>query len=105
MDDGFNNLKKALERFREHENSVMHKEAVLNVAAIKSTGIGAQLCEQLERDQKHHQSMLMKLISCIKYLARQGLPFRGHIEDAEGNSYQLLLLEARDNTEMKAWFQ
>ena len=106
MDDWFKNLKKALERFREHENSVMHKEAVLKIATTKSTssGIGAQL----QRDQKHHQNMLMKLLSCIKYLARQGLPFRGHNEDAEsfeGNLYQLLLLEARDNTDMGAWLR
>ena len=42
---------------------------------------------------------MLKLLSCIKYLGRQGLPFRGHNEDAEsfeGNLYQLLLLEARD---------
>ena len=110
MDDGFKNLKKALERFREHENSVMHKEAVLKIAATKSTlsGIGAQLSAQLQCDQKHHQNMLMKLLSCIKYLARQGLPFRGHNEDAEsfeGNLYQLLLLEARDNADMGAWLR
>ena len=109
VDDGFKNLKKALERFREHESSVIHKEAVLKIAATKSTssGIGAQLSAQL-RDQKHHQNMLMKLLSCIKYLARQGLPFRGHNEDAEsfeGNLYQFLLLETRDNADMGAWLR
>ena len=88
----------------------MHKEAVLKIAATKSTssGIGAQLSAQLQRDQKHHQNMLMKLLSCIKYLARQGLPFRGHSEDAEsfeGNLYQLLLLEARHNADMGAWLR
>ena len=56
----------------------MHKEAVLKIAATKSTssGIGTQL-----RDQKHHQNMSMKLLSCIKYLARQLI--RGHNKDAE----------------------
>lgn len=77
----------------------MHKEAMLKIAATKSAsgGIGAQLSVQIDRDQTHHRSMLMKLLSCIKYLARQGLPFRGHHEDSEsfeGNLYQLLLLEA-----------
>ena len=100
--------KKALERFREHEASVMHKEAVLKIAAIKSawSGIGAQLSAQLKCDQKHHQNMLMKLLSCIKYLVRHRLPFRGHNEDSElfeGNLYQLLLLEARDSSDMGAW--
>ena len=108
MDDGFKNPKKALERFREHEASVMHKEAVLKIAATKSawSGIGAQLSAQLDRDQKHHQNMLMKLLSCIKYFAWHRLPFRGHSEDSEsfeGNLYQLLLLEARDSSDMGAW--
>lgn len=97
MDDGFKNLKKGLERFREHEHSVMHKEAVIKMAATKSasSGIGAQLSAQLERDQSQHRQMLLKVVSCIRYLARQGLPFHGHYEDAEsfeGNLYQLLLL-------------
>ena len=49
--------------------------------------------------------MLMKLLSC---LAKQGLPFHGHNEDAEsfeGNLYQLLLLEDRDNADMGAWLR
>ena len=78
VDDGFKNLiKKALERFREHENSVMHKEALLKIAATKSasSGIGALLSAQLERDQKFHQKMLMKLLSCT--LLGKGFPFVG----------------------------
>ncbi len=110
MDDGFKNLKKALERFREHERSAMYKEAVFKLAATTSTtsGIGAQLSAQLERDQSHHRLMLLKLLSCIRYLARQGLPFRGHYEDAEsfeGNLYQLLLLQARDTPDMETWLR
>ena len=48
----------------------------------------------------------MKLLSCIRYLARQGLPLRGHHEDPEtfeGNLYQLLLLEAQECPQMKTW--
>ena len=47
MDDGFKNLNRALERFREHEASVRH-EAVLKIAATKSasSGIGVQLSAQ-----------------------------------------------------------
>ena len=40
--------------------------------------------------------MLMKLLHCINYLARQGLPFCGHhkdIESFQGNLYQLLLIQ------------
>jgi hypothetical protein len=48
----------------------------------------------------------MKLLSCIRYLARKGLPLRGHHEDPEsleGNLYQLLLLQAQDYLQMKIW--
>ena len=64
----------------------MHQEAILNLAATKSTarGIDAQLNSQLE---KHHQQMLMKLLHCIKYLASQGIPFRGQLcECSWGNT-------------------
>lgn len=110
VDDGFHNLKKALERFREHECSVMHKEAVLKLAATKSSslGIDAQLSAQLECDQRLHRKMLMKLLSSIKYLARQGLPFRGHHEDMEsfeGNLYQLLLFQAKECPDMETWLR
>ena len=40
VDDGFKNLKKALEKFRKHEGSIMHKEAVLKLAATKSASGG-----------------------------------------------------------------
>ena len=48
------NWKKALQKFREHESSVMHKEATLKSAATKSVtkGIGAQLSDA---DQRHHR--------------------------------------------------
>lgn len=66
----------------------------------------ALLSTQLKADQKHHREMLMKLLHSIKYLARQGLPLRGHHEDSlsfEGNLYQLLLLHATYCPEMTAW--
>ena len=103
------NLKKALERFHEHEISVKHKEAILKLAATNNStakGIDAQLSAQLDANQRHHRQMLMKLLSCIKYLARQVLPFRGHHEDIqsfEGNLYQLLLLQAQDYPDMTTW--
>ena len=110
VNDGFKNFKKALERCREHEKSAMHTEAVMKLVAIesKSSGIGAQLSTQVLTDQRHHREMLMKLIGSIKFLARQGLPLRGHHEDNEsfqGNLYQLLLLQAAECPEMEIWLQ
>lgn len=47
----------------------------------------------------------MKLLSSVRFLARQGLAFRGHIETFEGNLYQLLVLGAEENHQVKEWLQ
>ena len=69
VEEGFNNLKKALHKFRDHECSIMHQEAVIKLAATNtSTGIDVQLSTQLESEQKYHRHMLMKLLRTIKFL-------------------------------------
>ena len=68
--------------------------------------IGAQLSSINATEMVFHRSMLMKVLSCIRYLGRQGLALKGHdesIESFEGNLYQLLLLEAAGDDKMKAW--
>ena len=106
-DNGFQNWRKALQRFDEHEKSEMHNEAAVKLAAKSSTtDVAAQLNTQHKTDQAFHRDMLMKLLSCIKFLARQGLPLRGHVEDTEsfnGNLYQLLLLRAEDCPQLLTW--
>lgn len=107
--DGFNNWKKAMQRFDEHEKSAMHREAVMKIAARSSSiNVGAQLSKQHEADTKSHRRMLLKLLASIRYLARQGLAFRGHHEDSvslEGNLYQLLLLQAHDDPVLSQWMK
>ncbi len=85
-----------LQRFAEHEKSEVHQEAMIKLAAKSSTvDVGVQLSTQHDADTRNHCAMFLKLLECVRYLARQGLPFRGHHEDSvafEGNLYQLLLL-------------
>ena len=47
--------------------------------------------------------MLTKVLSSIKYLARQGLPLRGHNSDVSGNLHQLLLLRTEDDARLGEW--
>ena len=105
--DGFSNWKKALEKFEEHERSDNHKEAVAKVATFFSgTDVGTQLSAVREKSQAYHQRMLLKLLSTVRFLTRQGLPLRGHFEDVDhldGNFYKLLLLRADDCPELKSW--
>ena len=62
-----------------------HREATMKIAASSSTPIGARLNKECAALQRFHRTMLMKVLSCIRYLARQGLPLRGHNNDTEGN--------------------
>ena len=48
--------------------------------------------------------MLLKLISSLKSLLRQGLAIRGH-SDTEGNLLQLLSLRGEDDPSLKRWLQ
>ena len=45
--------------------------------------IASMLDANLNEAQKFNQDMLMKLLRCIRYLAHQGLPLRGHNESPE----------------------
>ena len=87
----------------------MHKEAVQKLAA-KSSGadIATQLRIQCKADQRFHREMLIMVLSSVRFLARQGLPFKGHSETSEtfeGNLYQLLLLRAEENNRMRLWLK
>jgi hypothetical protein len=48
--------------------------------------------------------MLLKILTAAKYLARQGLPYRGHL-DQEGNFIQLLHLLACESPDLQHWLQ
>lgn len=107
--DGFSNWKKALNRFKDHERSATHREAVSKLQArSQAVNLGAMISKQYEADKRNNRAMLMKLLRCIHYLARQGLAFRGHHEDSvafEGNFYQLLLLQATDSPQFSTWIK
>ena len=72
-------------------------------ASSSTTNIAAILNKEHAAILNFHRSMLMKLLSCIQYLARQDLPVRGHNNDIEGNLFQLMLLQAKDDCRIKEW--
>ena len=109
VEGGFSNWKKALQRFSSHEKSKMHREAVTKQEAkSRAVNVGAMLSKQHDAEKKNNRAMLMKVLHCVKYLARQGLSFRGHHEDSilmEGNLYQLLLLQSTDCPQLALWLK
>ena len=100
---GFSNWKKAKEKFREHEQSHTHHEALMSYQALQQPSVVSLLSSQLYRDQAEHRKMLMKLLTSLKFLMRQGLAVRGHIE--EGNLFQLLKCRAEDVSGLEAWLK
>ena len=99
---GFNNWKKALERFEQHAQSSIHKEAILKIELMDQPTILAIMSNQHKRDQKTRREMLLITLTSVKCLVRQGLPVRGH-EEVEGNLMQLLLLRSKDCSGLKQY--
>lgn len=68
------------ERLERHEKTEYHKEAVLKLTTMQGPSIIAQLNSETRRTQATRRNMLLKQLSSLKYLLRQGLPIRGHKE-------------------------
>lgn len=98
---GFRNWKKAIDRFSAHAKSQMHIHA-MNVYAQKGNTIGSQLSSAVARQQEEARNGLTKIVGSIKYLARQGLALRGHVED-RGNLSQHLKEKADDDPVFRKW--
>ena len=68
VNTGFNNWKKAHERFKLHSKSNCHRESVIKISQIKSApDIGAQLDKQLKENQQLHCRMLLKQLCATCY--------------------------------------
>ena len=97
-----------------HESSYFHKAAtealkatndvadMLSQAAteaLKATNDVADMLSKAEStEKKNNREYLLKIITSIRFLGRQGLPLRGDgpHNDLDSNFYQLLLLRAED---------
>lgn len=100
---GFSSWKHATESFQAHEESLAHKESVLKVAAaVRGTNISSQINTMNSRNMELARSALLKIVSSLQYLARQGLAIRGHV-DSESNFKRLLHLRSDDSSELQAW--
>ena len=102
MSQGFNNWKKACEKFEAHESSEAHKEAIFTVKQLRTSGIDAQLNNQVQKTQASRRDI--KELSCLRMLLRQGLPIRGQTEQ-EGNLMQSLCLRSNDDPRIIQWIK
>ena len=103
--DGFNNWKKAKSKFNSHDASLTHKEAKMKWLSLQKPSLPEQIHTQTMRLQNSRRNALLKQLSFLRYLLRQGLAVRGHTE-VEGNLIQLLIL-ARDSADndVREWLK
>ncbi len=62
--------------------------------------IGQLLSQQYACESAKNRRILLKILSSLKFLARQALPLRGHNDDHDGNLLQLMKLRGEEETEI-----
>ena len=100
--NGYSNLKKAHEKFSQHETSAGHKEAVSAFVNREKPSVVSLLNKQVADEQLRSQRCLSVIFTTLKYIGRQGIAVRGHDYD-EGNFIELLRTRANDVPDMKMW--
>ena len=88
------------EKFREHELSQTHKEAVFK---YDRPSVVLLANSALKKDQQVRRNMLMMQLHSLRFLMRQRLPVRGH--SGEGNLHQLMKLQAHDSPQLYIWLK
>ena len=102
----FSNWKKWQEKLKKHNKSHFHSEAVEKIGFLNNgkMNVGAQLDSKYKDDQKLHRYLLLKQLSSLKCLARQGVALRGH-DQMDSNLIQLLKTRAEDVPELTNWIE
>ena len=105
---GFSNWKDAIAKFTKHESSQCHKESVLKTVTLPATtsDVGEMLSSQIAVERLYRRKCLLKLLSNARFLARQGLAFRGDgHEESDSNFMRLIHLRSEDNAKLVDWIK
>ena len=108
VSSGFTNWKDATWAFKRHEVSDAHKAAVDAIVTILkiTKDIGTALSEGYKREVETNCQMLLKIISIVLFLCRQGLPLRGHGDDSDSNFMQALKFQNEaDTAAISSWIE
>ena len=95
-------MKKALEKFSIHDASACHMEATMIWSSVNRPTITQQISREAGKILADLRSCLLKQLSAMKFLLRQGIALRGHCEE-EGNLPQLRNAWAEGSTTLKRW--
>ena len=104
---GFHNWKNATCVFRDHETSSCHREAVEKILTLpaKTRDIGDSLSSAHEREKHDNGQCLLKIISNLRFLARQSCALRGDGDESASNFIQLLRLRGEDDPKVIDWMK
>lgn len=91
--------------FDKHNQSEAHREAHLrfNVIPSQRKDIGEQLSQAHAEEKSANREALLKILSNVRFLARQSLPLRGDGDGSDSNFTQLYLLREEDNPILRKW--
>ncbi len=86
-------------RFTSHQASNCHKDAVLKTVTFPATthDVGESLSVQHAQEKLERRQCFLKLLSNVRFFARQALPFRGDGDESDSNYHQLLTLCGEDS--------
>ena len=73
--------------------------------ALTTKDIAEQLSSQHEAEKLTRKEILLKILSSVRYLARQGLPLRGDGDDKNSKLYGLLVTRGEDDLEVLRWIE
>lgn len=99
---GFDYWKNGLAKFEKHSSSQCHADCVYLVKQQKQQPVAVQISLIHKNQQVQRRKMLLIQVQAVKFLLRQGLALRGHVE-IEGNLIQLLKLRQSDTNELSTW--
>ena len=100
---GFTYWKAATTAFKKHQESECHREAIQAMLSPPKHTIGELISKEHKKEQEMNRNMFIRILQNIRYLARQGLPFRGKNEDTDSNFIQLL--RSSDSPEIIEWMR
>ena len=113
LKQGFQNWKRVTEKsrgFRKHGMSKAHKEAVVRYVKTNPTqpDVVDMVSTEAEKILFKNRQMLLKILTNIRFLARQALPLRGNWDkksklEIDSNFHQFLLLRCENEKELQTW--
>jgi len=104
---GFTNWKEANKGFSKHQSSDCHKETIEAVCLLPAQLVGhvdELMSDETKQQKAMNRKIFIKILENTRYLAHQGLPFRGH-DDSNGNFIQLMKLRGLDCPQIEQWMK